>query len=518
MKTYVKIWTIVSALLVTACENWLDVQQEGETEAGSLFSSGEGYRAALNGIYKSMGSTALYGRELAYGMVDCMSQQYDLKDLDANRNQIYQAFQDFNYLDNGVVGVIENTWLAGFSVIANANDLIQHTSGAPDGIFEEGGIERRLILGEAYACRALLHFDLLRLFAPAPESDDGETYVPYVEEYPNIHPASIPIKPFLDKVIADLLKAKENVAGFDTIPAGIAGSKSGEARTSLAPYSNEYTYQDFFYGRLYRLSYYSITALLARVYQYAGMTEEAFACAKEVTEFGTEKDGKAFYEDDFEGILKIGGNFADDFEQGSDFKAKSNIIFSAWNKKLYDEANFQNIFNARKDNSNGGSLNSYLKVRKMELFKSRGTDESAEDIRSSKMLVLAQGNYPISGKWYLPSSKIEESEHLKMSPVIRLTEMRYIMAECHARKGEYEPAYQILNDIRSKRQLERPLAVQSSFKEFVTDLVEDARREWISEGQLLYLYKRLNAPLTVNGEPHALTKAEACLPLPSDQK
>ncbi len=31
-----------------------------------------------------------------------------------------------------------------------------------------------MILGEAYACRALVHFDLLRLFAPALIHDDGE--------------------------------------------------------------------------------------------------------------------------------------------------------------------------------------------------------------------------------------------------------------------------------------------------------------------------------------------------------
>ena len=78
-----------------------------------------------------------------------------------------------------------------------------------------------------------------------------------------------------------------------------------------------------------------------------------------------------------------------------------------------------------------------------------------------------------------------------MFPVIRLTEMHYIVAEYYARKGQFTEAYQELNDLRATRGLEA-LTVRGTFDEFVTDLVEDARREWISEGQLFYYYKRQN--------------------------
>ena len=67
-------------------------------------------------------------------------------------------------------------------------------------------------------------------------------------------------------------------------------------------------------------------------------------------------------------------------------------------------------------------------------------------------------------------------EHLKISPVLRLTEIQYIMAECYARKGNYGEAYRILNDVRGARNLS-PLIVQSSWEEFLTDLICDARRE-----------------------------------------
>ena len=76
-------------------------------------------------------------------------------------------------------------------MIANANDLIQHIEQTDAHLFEKGEMEKKMIMGEAYACRALMHFDMLRLFAPAPVNDDGQAYVPYVETYPDIHPESI---------------------------------------------------------------------------------------------------------------------------------------------------------------------------------------------------------------------------------------------------------------------------------------------------------------------------------------
>lgn len=64
----------------------------------------------------------------------------------------------------------------------------------------------------------------------------------------------------------------------------------------------------------------------------------------------------------------------------------------------------------------------------------------------------------------------EDSEHLKISPVLRLTEIQYIMAECYAREGNYGEAYRILNDVRGARNLS-PLAVQGNWEEFQTDLI-----------------------------------------------
>ena len=207
-----------------------------------------------------------------------------------------------------------------------------------------------------------------------------------------------------------------------------------------------------------------------------------------------------------------------DFDQKSDFKLKSSLIFAAYNEKAYEDAGIKTYFNLSSKTEDGRPLASnYFQLKKVELFTNRGTEEWAADIRSKNMIFPALEAIPVSAKWYVYSKNPEDAEHLRISPVIRLTEMNYILAEHYARNGNYGDAYQILNDIRAARQL-TPLTTRSSWNEFLEDLIGDARREWISEGQLFFLYKRLDAAFNLNGEMHKLTRGEASLPLPKDQK
>ena len=126
MKTHIGIWMIASLLFFTSCNEWLDVRQEGEFEAEDLYANGEGYRAVINKLYKMMAESSLYGENLTYGVVDCMSQQYALTE-ESNANSVYRSFTDFKYTDNGVPDQIDAMWLNGYRMIANANDLLQNT-------------------------------------------------------------------------------------------------------------------------------------------------------------------------------------------------------------------------------------------------------------------------------------------------------------------------------------------------------------------------------------------------------
>ena len=62
------------------------------------------------------------------------------------------------------------------------------------------------------------------------------------------------------------------------------------------------------------------------------------------------------------------------------------------------------------------------------------------------------------------------------------------------------------------------LPVAQNYEGFQRDLIRDAQREWISEGQLFYLYKRLGTKIYFKeDEIRELNKSEYMLPVPDDQ-
>ena len=78
MENYIKILAVAIVLVFAGCKDWLDVTPAGQATESDLFSTGDGYRSVLNGLYKSMGKPELYGRNWSYGMLDCMAQLYNL--------------------------------------------------------------------------------------------------------------------------------------------------------------------------------------------------------------------------------------------------------------------------------------------------------------------------------------------------------------------------------------------------------------------------------------------------------
>jgi len=59
------------------------------------------------------------------------------------------------------------------------------------------------------ALRAFLHFDLLRLYGPSPAVGKEHKAIPYMEEFTNIASRRLTVNQVLEKVAADLNKARE---------------------------------------------------------------------------------------------------------------------------------------------------------------------------------------------------------------------------------------------------------------------------------------------------------------------
>ena len=81
----------------------------------------------------------------------------------------------------------------------------------------------------------------------------------------------------------------------------------------------------------------------------------------------------------------------------------------------------------------------------------------------------------------------------QMAPAIRLSEMYYIAAECSFDQSP-STALGYLNTVRAQRGIGNPLT-DSTKTQFLTDLLKDARKEFFGEGQIFYMYKRLNTSI-----------------------
>ena len=166
---------------LAACSDWLNVSPDDQVNEETLFTDGDGYRNALNGIYKDLADFALYGRELTWGMNEVLGQTYHLNYIPSDHAYYYMAWSMYD--NDKVEAILSSLWEQAYNAIANCNNLISHIAHADATLFSGKDMELNMIYGEALALRAFIHLDLLRLFAPAPVVADQKKYIPYMEDY-----------------------------------------------------------------------------------------------------------------------------------------------------------------------------------------------------------------------------------------------------------------------------------------------------------------------------------------------
>ena len=445
-----------SCMALTGCSDWLDIQPQDTTDEDQLFETGDGYRVALNGIYKQMASSAMYGKTLTWGAVDAMGQYYS-----ANYATVEDYFADFNYVPDEVESQISGVWTTAYNSIANCNNLIQRVREASASSFELGQEEKDLILGEALALRAYLHFDLLRLFAPAMKLDDGGKYLPYVESYPITFQEYTTNTDFLDKVVRDLKEAKDLVGEYD-IP---RVSNIGLGPRFKADYGTVATDQIpselFFAYRGYRLSYWAICAELARVYTYAGRYKEAFDETENVVDVALNDYGSLAFD------------FA--YPQEGDTKLYSSLIFALSYRDLVED------------------YKSYITNYPLPLS---SWDPSSQwfdgDNADYRLTLIEEDGYDYVSSKYLESSGGVYQYTQDMIPMLRLGEMYLIRAEYYNSIGNKEAAMNELATLRRGQNCSMENVDTEGDDWFETAVINEARREFIQEGQLFFYYKRLN--------------------------
>lgn len=458
------------ALLLCGCSDFLDVQPKDKQTQEQLFSSQSGFYVAVNGVYNNLASNSLYGRQMSWEMIELLGRRYTF----ANSTNTY--FSSLNatsadYSNSSVATALANVWRTAYTTILNCNVILDNIE-RQDGILSEK--EAAIMKGEMLAARALLHFDILRLFGPSYSESNAE-----VEAIPYNESSKITALPFLtarsvieDKILRDLNDAIGLLAERDpVITDGPMASDPGE---------NEKVYLRY---RQLRFNYYSVLALKARVLLYAGDKTHALAAAR------TLLDDPAVHTH----FPPVDPNKLLANNTNPDRIFSTEVLMGVYKKDRVDI--YKNYFDS--DNANV-----YYFIQPRDYVTTSLFAGETQDFRfqSQWQTVTSPGKVGHSFIKYKGIDKPVDSDvdyfYATMISLIRLSEMYYIAAESET---ELDEGYKWLNRIRELRGL--PSVAATSQSDLMTRLRFEYIREFSGEGQVFFLYKRLwiTMPSAENG-------------------
>ena len=435
-----------SLTLFTSCDDWLDVKPKTQIESDDMFSSETGFKDVLNGVYINISSTSLYGRELTYGLVDVIGDAY----YGVYSHTAYTQAKNHNYTEINVESMINSIWQKAYSSIAMINELLNQMETVDKGMFARDNYN--VIKGEAIGLRAMLHFDILRLFAKSPVADASALAIPYVTTYSfKITPQST-VAETLDKVLADLQVAADLLKQSDPIITGREITTSDD--------------NGYLSSRQFHMNYYAVKAMMARAYLYKGDKSNARQCALEVIDSGkftwTKVDNIATANDaDRDRTFTPEQVFAlqiDDLHTYVDPAVYSSS--ARYVVKLYMNSSWLNNIWPTATHSTDW--------RRVYFVNNQGTRDSY--------------SYTSSKLWQEGMSE----SYTKRMPLIRLPEMYLILAEC-----DIANAATSLNEIRNHRGVTAPVNITTEAA-MQDEITLEYFREFYNEGQLFYRYKRMN--------------------------
>ena len=473
---------ILATLLTTGCNKFLDVPPKDQVPQSTLFSDEQGFKEALSGVYIGMdkpvngGTFGLYTTNLSLGMLSTLAYHYDNANI-ANAGAggpFYNNVLYYFYFDAQVRQEIDGIWGGMYNNIANLNNLLTEIDGKRS-VFTGDNFNR--VKGESIALRALFHFDLVRLFGQPPLTGASQKAIPYVTQFTVTATPFSTVNTVLDSCISDLLAAKELLGNTDTTTV-LKGTQD--------PFKS-YTQN--------HLNYWAVQALLARVYLYKGDHDNADKYARAV--IGSNK------------FPLITANVA----------AATNIIrdrtFSQEHLFSVYSANVKNYNTDLFNKSSGTPLRLLPDARKV-LYTTRSGDSN--DYRFISWFENSAGGVPVPSKFFQDNNLPYELQNIV--PVIRVSEMYYIAAECANKRSDLNGGVQLLNQVRVARGLKLLNAGGiSNTDSLSTEIMREHQKEFIQEGQTWFYYKRLNKDLrAVTSTAAAIPQDVYVFPIPDKEK
>ena len=334
---------------------------------------------------------------------------------------------------------IAEIWLKLYNEIANINNFLQYLETNGDVIVTEG--YRDLMKGEALGLRAFHYFDLLRLWGPIYSQDSTKACIPYREQFNSESAPLMAANEVMKRIVADL-KAAEELLKND-------------------PMNYENVADEPFIGyRKHRMNKYAVKAMLARVYLYMGNKTQAANYAREVIN----DSGLRLVRDNREDVSSYGETIF-----GLSMYNMEEKLAAYWK----DATTFDTQYYISRTNiSSVFETNSGIGLNDMRYRSNYGFIHTSANLFLCRKYLGASGIY---------GEKI---------PLIRLTEMYYILAESVALSecGQY------INAVKNARGISRAYDVGTDVTEEqrLEELNKEYQKEFFAEGQYFYFLKRHN--------------------------
>jgi len=443
---------IAAALLLCSCGEWLEATSSTQYKTDEIFSSREGFQDALSGVYITMGDYSAYGADATWRISDLLVYDYNSFD-----SRDLSAVQQHNYSSLYAKDIMEPMWGKFYNVIANINIILENID-VHASVFNSAS-ELNWIKGELLALRAYVHFDLLRYYGlPWDEANLEKVTIPYVTSYSMEVTPQRTYRETVQMLLDDLTTAIELLA--DDPVTGVV-SDTFDNGVNAAGYWN---------NRAKHMNLYACKALLARVYLWQKDYTAAVATAKEVI-------NSAFSCDLVSWVNPEEQVASDMLDSRKDWTFHTEHLFSLEITGLYNNTMGSLIPGA--NNSKGFYLNPSFVESMFPTWDQAGL----EDIRGTAYMLRYAGNAYVSYKLYGDSG----AKYRNLMPMIRISEMYYIIAEAAAIEGDEPAVREALDVVRHYRGITDPLAEGSGIMTMV--FLENAK-EFLNEGQLFHFFKR----------------------------
>ena len=455
MKKYIYKITFVFLVSLTAigCSDFLDVVPQDQILEEQIYNTEAGVQNAHNGLYLQLANNNLYGKQLTMDAVEILAQQYNM-----NSSHTKYTIATYAYSQSTPKATFLNIWETAFTTILSANKFLESIEQHSGVVSTE---KASMLKGEALAIRAMLHFDMLRLYGPIYKIAPTDPGIPYYDKFVTTNNPILPAKDVITKVLADL-DAALTLLGND--PILTTGKYTATTDFGAKPYYSQ--------NRGQRMNYLAVKCLKARVLLYSGDKPSASAVANEVIAFT--KSNTFFPWTPF--LTATNAADPDRIFSSENFFALSDYTLYTKQKDLFDPSLADN------------KIYSPLLTRINAVFESNDNDYRS----------LPSWKIPIVGgktqkTFYKYEDVTDKTKVFRLQiPMFKLSEMYLIAAETATIPAD---AIAFLNTLR----FNRGLANLAATANVTTEVTKEYKKEFIGEGQLFFYYKRINSATIPNG-------------------